>query len=721
MNASKISQVPDTPGDEAHEPLHPSAGECLEDRKKIAQSLAEFDIITGDQVDSFLSAYAQGSIAGVTFPEYVAGVVAQRLGLDQLDQAMLLPFTKGEESIESVLERIKNPGEEVEDVPTIPGFHFIKKLGQGGQGAVYLAEQKQGIIHRKVAVKIFKNVGSGQYFSRMKREVNAPGSLPNNITGRIVITYDAQPLPDGSGYYSVMEYVEGGESLGEVEKGTKPPLAAEAVWDIAQNLLETLQAFEEEGVAHRDIKPANILVSGSMVKIADFGLVKMGGHDESFATEEGTILGTMAYLDPDSAKDARFDVYSLGMTVRCLLTGKPPFSDEPTRTLFYAHRSFSHKMGEFSQSKKTKWSASATLSSPEWVQQLRKPGTDCEKALAYLCERASLPVAKRPMPSALLTELSEKFPDLMGDEKSRVRVGSIRMSTRRNMLRMVGAAATLGLAGVAGLYVSSRGEGDGKEGSMQVVTANGNEGKEKIEQSPIEAREKFAEMNEEEKQAFIEKIAVNAVGAPVPVDEVRFALEGLQNKDGSPVIIGNPENSVINKIEINGETVIVGATALNQSPEHLAEILGQFKRHGIEIERDGISPEEVADLGIDVHSNDGKMATSYQDPNWRIVCFIRRGNNIVVTLSYSFAAMNIQAGNESVQRVYPWLKDKPDMEEIPGSQSLPLSTLLVGLNGPKIMAPTENFPAEGPLKRFTKSINAILRHRWTSMGAGIEP
>jgi len=124
-------------------------------------------------------------------------------------------------------------------------------------------------------------------------------------------------------------------------------------------------------------------------------------------------------------------------------------------------------------------------------------------------------------------------------------------------------------------------------------------------------------------------------------------------------------------------------------------------------------------LGIDVHSNDGKMATSYQDPNWRIVCFIRRGNNIVVALSYSFAAMNIQAGNESVQRVYPWLKYKPDMDEIPGSQSLPLSTLLVGLNGPKIMAPTENFPAKGPLKRFTKSINAILRHHWTSMGGKI--
>lgn len=456
---------------------------------------------------------------------------------DVIEQSAVEAYMLGQRSPQKLFERDeKMPAQDTSiNFPQIPGFHFLEKLGQGGQGTVYLAEQDQGILKRKVAVKIFKD-STGQHFARMKREVNAPASLPSSITGKIVITYDAQPLPDGSGYFSVMEYVEGGESLRAVESGEKPPLSSEEVWDIAQNILETLQAFEEQGVAHRDIKPANILVAGSTVKLADFGLVKTEGHGESFATEEGTILGTMAYLDPDNAKDARFDVYSLGMTVRCLLTGSLPFSDEGKNVshLLNAHRSFSHRMEEFSASRKNGGRSRTISASPEWVPELKQPRTQYEKALAYLAERASLPINKRPMPSALLEELSERFPDLMGDMKSRKRVDSIRQRSRTSMRNVVaGLAVTAAAAGALALAVMNMGkdgskEKEGSSGRKQEIMKNDPLMKpEKIETAPPKPQKKFEEMTDTEKKEFIEQIARNATGSPKIVDKENFVIQGM--------------------------------------------------------------------------------------------------------------------------------------------------------------------------------------------------
>jgi len=595
--------------------------------------------------------------------------------------------------------------------PEIAGFRFLKKLGQGGQGTVYLAEQDQGILKRKVAVKIFKD-STGQHFSRMKREVNAPASLPSSITGKIVITYDAQPLPDGSGYFSVMEYVEGGESLGEVEKGIRPPLDVEQVWDIAQNILETLQAFEEQGVAHRDIKPANILVAGSTVKLADFGLVKTQGHEESFATEEGTILGTMAYLDPDNAKDARFDVYSLGMTVRCLLTGSLPFSGEGKNVshLLNAHRSFSHKMEEYSASRKNGggWSRSTTSSSPEWVPQLKEPRTPCEKALAYLTERASLPIVKRPMPSALLAELSERFPDLMGDVKSRKRVDSIRQHSRTRMRNITaGIAVTAAAAGAIAVGVMSMGRG-GSEGKTSgkggVVNVDPPVKQEKIEASPPKPEKKFEEMTEGEKQKFVDEISKIAPGIPELIqkedgtyEKVMFRLCGLKSNDKEKeVVLGDPRNSVIKEIKSkDGGTIIVGMSVMDQNPEDLAEVLAPFKKAGVPI-----------------------LQEDYHKPTDRYVYFIRKGDKIMATLLQTFVGYRLDGGGENIAALYPWRKDKAG--ELPGG-TLPFRNFLAGeILSPALIA-SSDFPDVKPIGDYRgMDHNGNVKALWISLGGTVQ-
>lgn len=620
---------------------------------------------------------------------------------------------------------VQNVVEPVRDSPTnfpqIPGFHFLKKLGKGGQGEVYLAEHNQGLLKgRKVAVKIFKDP-TGQHFVRMKKEVNAPEKLPNSIRGKIVSVHDAQPCEGG--YYSVMEYVEGGEILGEVEKGLRPPLDAEQVWDIAQNLLETLQAFEEAGMAHRDIKPANILVSGSTVKVADYGLVKTEGHDESFATEDGTILGTAAYLDPDNAKDARFDVYSLGMTVRCLLTGKPPFAEEKREAsrLIHAHRSFSQKMGDYSASRKNGgWSKSTSASSPEWVPQLKEPQTPWEKALAYLTERASLPVEKRPMPSALLAELGERFPDLMGDMKSRKRVDSIRQRSRTRMQKVVaGLAVTAAAAGALTLAVMNM----GKEGSKEKAPGKGGVGM--VVEPPVKQEKKFEGMTTEEKQKLIDEIAVNAVGAPVPVDDVRFMLRGLKSNDNEvESIIGKSDINdkehvdVVKKLKIGDETVIVGLSLLNQNSNDLSEILEQFRKQGISIENEERTEEELKKSGVfdSLPEDRKKKATAYQKPNDRLLYYIRRGDNIVVFLGYSFVGFHMEKQDGNVSAIYPWQRSGSGF---PASKQL--DGMLNGLVAPKKMIQPEDFPPESRMQDYKGAdVNMPLGAVWKILGGKFE-
>jgi serine/threonine protein kinase len=225
-------------------------------------------------------------------------------------------------------------------------YRILKKLGEGGMGAVYLAEHK--LMNRTVALKLIRSELAAQphLIQRFHREVQAAARMshPN-----IVHAYDAEQA--GSCHFLVMEYVEGTD-LARLLKEQGPLSLREACQSIHQAALG-LQHAHEHQLIHRDLKPQNLMrTAQGQVKILDFGLARAVQHAQQQVgdgTASGMILGTPDYMAPEQADDAghvdiRADIYSLGCTLYHLLSGRVPFpgqnmvgklakhaSTEPTR------------------------------------------------------------------------------------------------------------------------------------------------------------------------------------------------------------------------------------------------------------------------------------------------------------------------------------------------------------------------------------------------------
>jgi hypothetical protein len=208
-----------------------------------------------------------------------------------------------------------------------PRYRFLRPLGQGGMGTVYLAEHR--LLRRLVAIKRIHpgSLGNPHLVARFRQEVQAAARLshPN-----IVTVHDADEA--GGTHLLVMEFVEG-ESLAERLARHGPLPVAEACAYVRQAALGLAHAHEQ-GMVHRDVKPANLMhtVDGT-VKILDFGLARVfceAAEVEGRLTSAGTIMGTADYLAPEQARDSRSadiraDVYSLGCTLYHLLCGHVPF------------------------------------------------------------------------------------------------------------------------------------------------------------------------------------------------------------------------------------------------------------------------------------------------------------------------------------------------------------------------------------------------------------
>ena len=209
-----------------------------------------------------------------------------------------------------------------------PSLEIIELLGKGGMGAVYKA--KQVTLDRYVAVKILPpqiggDAGFAERFAREARSL-AKLSHPN-----IVAVYDfGRTGGEGGGlFYFVMEYVDGVNIRQAMRAGTLSP--AEALKVVPQ-VCDALQFAHDEGIVHRDIKPENILLdTKGRVKIADFGLAKLLGHDAGEIGLTGTrqVMGTVHYMAPEQVEgtkgvDHRADIYSLGVTFYEMLTGELP-------------------------------------------------------------------------------------------------------------------------------------------------------------------------------------------------------------------------------------------------------------------------------------------------------------------------------------------------------------------------------------------------------------
>ncbi len=207
-------------------------------------------------------------------------------------------------------------------------FHVIKKLGEGGMGAVYLAEHVK--MGRKVALKVM-NPGMHQdpdAIARFNREAKNASQLNHpNVCG----IYDFGETPEGL-IYLAMEFIEGSSLTSVIEKSGG--LTAARAANIIHQAADALQVAHDYGIVHRDLKPDNIMIArardgSDMVKVVDFGIAKASSSDAQKVTKTGLVVGTPEYMSPEQLAgdklDGRSDIYSLGLVAFNCLTGKLPF------------------------------------------------------------------------------------------------------------------------------------------------------------------------------------------------------------------------------------------------------------------------------------------------------------------------------------------------------------------------------------------------------------
>ena len=211
-------------------------------------------------------------------------------------------------------------------------YRFIEKIGQGGMAKVFLAEDVS--LHRKVAIKVLgeRYAEDAQFVERFQREARAAAGLnhPN-----IVQVYD-HGRANGS-YYIAMEYLEG-PTLDDViaEEGHLP---ARRAIDLTLQILAALRFAHRHGVVHRDVKPQNmILLRDGRVKVTDFGIARAGSSE---MTEAGSIIGTAQYISPEQARGLPVgppaDLYSVGVVLYKMLTGRVPFDGESAVAVAMRH------------------------------------------------------------------------------------------------------------------------------------------------------------------------------------------------------------------------------------------------------------------------------------------------------------------------------------------------------------------------------------------------
>ncbi len=207
-----------------------------------------------------------------------------------------------------------------------PRYRIVRLIGGGGMGTVYQAEHR--VMERAVALKVVRSdlLDSASSIERFRREVKAAAQLHHP---HIVTAFDAEQA--GNAHFLVMEFVEGSD-LARYVTNHGPLPVAEACNYVRQAALG-LQHALEKGVCHRDIKPSNLMRTPSgEIKIMDFGLARFAGGGSGGQTASGVILGTIDFMAPEQADNARVadtrsDIYSLGCTLFYLLSGRVMFPD----------------------------------------------------------------------------------------------------------------------------------------------------------------------------------------------------------------------------------------------------------------------------------------------------------------------------------------------------------------------------------------------------------
>lgn len=213
----------------------------------------------------------------------------------------------------------------ISDTQRLGDFQLLRCLGKGGMAEVYLAEQKS--LDRQVAIKILRDelLNDPTHSQRFEQEARAAGGLnhPNIVQVYLIGEHEGTR-------FIAQEYVRG-MNLSQYLKKKGPPQLAFGLHIIKQ-VVQALQAAHDAGIVHRDVKPENILMTRKgEVKVADFGLAQLTLPGKgSNLTEVGVTMGTPMYMSPEQVNgeelDHRSDIYSLGVTVYHMLSGRPPFN-----------------------------------------------------------------------------------------------------------------------------------------------------------------------------------------------------------------------------------------------------------------------------------------------------------------------------------------------------------------------------------------------------------
>ncbi len=214
---------------------------------------------------------------------------------------------------------------------TISHYKILSKLGEGGMGVVYKAEDLR--LHRFVALKFLpRHLSADRERSRFIHEAEAASTLdhPN-----ICAIHEIDETPDGQ-MFIVMPCYEGEPLQAKIDRG---PLKIEEAVEIALHVASGLSKAHEKGIIHRDVKPGNVFITtDGLVKIVDFGLAKLA--TQTRLTQEGATVGTVRYMSPEQARgeevDRRSDIWSLGVVLYEMVTGRAPFRGEHEPAVVYS-------------------------------------------------------------------------------------------------------------------------------------------------------------------------------------------------------------------------------------------------------------------------------------------------------------------------------------------------------------------------------------------------
>jgi serine/threonine protein kinase len=214
---------------------------------------------------------------------------------------------------------------------TVSHYKIISKLGEGGMGVVYKAEDIR--LDRHVAIKFLPSQLSSDDKAKKRfiREAKAASSLNH---ANIAVVHEIDETPEGQ-TFMVMACYEGQTLKDRLETG---PLPADEAIAIVSQLASGLSKAHDKGILHRDIKPGNVLMGDDgQAKLADFGLATLAGQTK--ITKTGTTVGTVSYMSPEQASagevDQRSDIFSLGVVLYELLTGSTPFQADHEAAVLY--------------------------------------------------------------------------------------------------------------------------------------------------------------------------------------------------------------------------------------------------------------------------------------------------------------------------------------------------------------------------------------------------